>query len=137
MNTKKKGCKVLHIDDDPDDQQLFKNAILSLDAHSEVIVAEDGAEGIEYLLLMKEQKNLPCIIVLDINMPKVNGRETCVAIKKDEVLATIPLVIFSTSNSALDKLFFENKDVLYITKPTNFQNILEVVSDMLDKCHCD
>jgi hypothetical protein len=53
------------------------------------------------------------------------------------VLATIPLVIFSTSNSALDKLFFENKDVLYITKPTNFQNILEVVSDMLDKCHCD
>jgi CheY-like chemotaxis protein len=137
MSIKKKGCKVLHIDDDPDDQQLFKNAILSLDTHSEVIVAEDGAEGIEYLLLMKEQKNLPCIIVLDINMPKVNGRETCIAIKKDKVLATIPLVIFSTSNSALDKLFFENKDVLYITKPTNFQNILEVVSDMLDKCHCD
>lgn len=137
MSTRNKGCKILHIDDDPDDQQLFKNAIQSLDARSEIIVAENGAEGIEYLLLMKEQKALPCIIVLDINMPKVNGRETCIAIKKDEVLATIPLIIFSTSNSVLDKLFFENKDVVYITKPTAYEHIIEVASNMLDKCHCD
>jgi CheY-like chemotaxis protein len=136
MNTIKKGCKILHIDDDPDDQQLFKNAIQSLDTHSEIVVAENGAEGIEYLISMKKQNNLPCIIVLDINMPKINGRETCIAIKKDEVLAAIPLIIFSTSNSVLDKLFFENKDVVYITKPTNFDNIVEVASVMLNKCHC-
>ena len=137
MSTNKKGCKILHIDDDPDDQQLFRSAIQSVDALSEIIVAENGAEGLECLLLMKEQKNLPCIIVLDINMPKINGRETCLAIKKDEVLSTIPLIIFSTSKSVLDKLFFENKGVVYITKPTEFDNIVEVASTILDKCHCD
>ena len=137
MNTNKKGCKILHIDDDPDDQQLFKSAIKRVDAYSEIVVAENGAEGIEYLLLMKEQNTLPCIIVLDINMPKVNGRETCLAIKKDNVLAAIPLIIFSTSNSALDRLFFENKDVVYITKPTEFDQIVEVANELLDKCECD
>jgi CheY-like chemotaxis protein len=137
MNTNKKGCKILHIDDDPDDQQLFKSAIKRVDAYSEIVVAENGAEGIEYLLLMKEQNTLPCIIVLDINMPKVNGRETCLAIKKDDVLAAIPLIIFSTSNSALDRLFFENKDVVYITKPTEFDQIVEVANELLDKCECD
>jgi CheY-like chemotaxis protein len=137
MNTKKKGCKILHIDDDPDDQQLFRSAIQRVDAHSEIVVAENGAEGIEYLLTMKEQNNLPCIIVLDINMPKVNGRETCLAIKKDNVLAAIPLIIFSTSSSVLDKLFFENKDVVYITKPTDFDQIVEVANGLLDRCECD
>ena len=137
MNTNKKGCKILHIDDDPDDQQLFKSAIKRVDAYSEIVVAENGAEGIEYLLLMKERNTLPCIIVLDINMPKVNGRETCLAIKKDDVLAAIPLIIFSTSNSALDRLFFENKDVVYITKPTEFDQIVEVANELLDKCECD
>ena len=137
MNTNKKGCKILHIDDDPDDQQLFKSAIKRVDAYSEIVVAENGAEGIEYLLLMKEQNTLPCIIVLDINMPKVNGRETCLAIKKDDLLAAIPLIIFSTSNSALDRLFFENKDVVYITKPTDFDQIVEVANELLDKCECD
>lgn len=136
MSTKMKGCKILHIDDDPDDQQLFKTALQSLNDCLEIIVAEDGAEGMEHLLLMKEQNNLPCIIVLDINMPKVNGRDTCLAIKNDKVLSTIPLIIFSTSSSVLDKLFFENKDVIYITKPTSFSHIVNVASTMLDQCNC-
>ena len=99
MEVKTKACTILHIDDDPDDQQLFRNAIDSLGVPSEIIVATDGAEGLEYLQLMKENNTLPCIIVLDINMPKVNGREACLAIKKDKTLSTIPLIIFTTSFS--------------------------------------
>lgn len=137
MNTETKTCKILYIDDDPDDQQLFRKAISTVSAHSEIIEAGDGAEGMQHLLLMKEEKTLPCIIVLDINMPKINGRETCIAIKKDEVLSTIPLIIFSTSSSVLDKLFFENKNVVYITKPTQFAHIVDVASTMLKQCKCD
>src|SRR5215212_4866897 len=137
MNMKTKACTILHIDDDPDDQQLFRTAISSLNVSSQIIEAANGAEGLEYLLAMKENKTLPCIIVLDINMPKVNGRETCIAIKKDEVLSTIPLIIFSTSSSMLDKIFFEGKNVEYITKPTEFSHIVDVASAMLDQCKCD
>lgn len=137
MEVKTKACTILHIDDDPDDQQLFRNAIDSLGIASEIIEAADGAEGLKYLQLMKEKNTLPCIIVLDINMPKINGRETCIAIKKDEVLSAIPLIIFTTSSSMLDKLFFQTKNVEYITKPTEFSHIVEVAGIMLQQCKCD
>jgi CheY-like chemotaxis protein len=132
-----KACTILHIDDDPDDQQLFRNAIDSLGVSSEIIEAADGAEGLKYLYLMKEKKTLPCIIVIDINMPKVNGREACIAIKKDEVLSEIPLIIFSTSSSTLDKLFFQGKNVQYVTKPSEFSLIVDVASAMLKQCKCE
>ena len=137
MTVKTKACTILHIDDDPDDQQLFRSAIDSLGIPSKIIGAANGTEGLAYLHQMKEKKTLPCIIVLDINMPKINGRETCIAIKKDEVLSTIPLIVFSTSSSLLDKLFFENKNVQYITKPTDFSRIVDVASIMLKQCKCD
>ena len=133
---KTKACTILHIDDDPDDQQLFRRAINSLSIQSEIIEASDGAEGLEYLQQMKENHTLPCIIVLDINMPKVNGRDACLAIKKDEVLSTIPLIIFSTSSSMLDKIFFEGKNIKYITKPTDFSHIVDVAHTMLEQCTC-
>ena len=137
MNANTKACTILHIEDDPDDQQLFRNAVNSLGVSPEIIVAPDGAEGLKYLQLMKEKKTLPCIIVLDINMPKVNGREACIAIKKDEVLSTIPLIIFSTSSSMLDKIFFQGKNVEYITKPSKFSHIVAIASTMLRKCKCN
>ena len=134
---KTKTCKILHIDDDPDDQQLFRRAIRSINEKSQIVEAADGAEGLEYLHSMKQLNSLPCMIVLDINMPKVNGRETCIAIQNDEVLSTIPLIIFSTSSSMLDKLFFERKNVKYITKPTEYNHIVDIASTMLSQCECD
>ena len=86
---------------------------------------------------MKQINSLPCIIVLDINMPKVNGRETCIAIQKDEVLCSIPIIIFSTSSSIMDKLFFQGKNVEYITKPTDYDQIVDIANAMLRQCRCD
>src|SRR5215204_200910 len=134
---KTKACKILHIDDDPDDQQLFRKAILSVNKKSQIVQAADGAEGLEYLHSMKQTNSLPCIIVLDINMPKIDGRKTCIAIQKDEVLCTIPLFIFSTSSSMMDKLFFHGRNVVYITKPTEYNHIVDIASVMLKQCRCD
>ncbi len=126
--------KILHIDDDADDQQLLRIAINSIDGDSEIIEAGDGAEGIAQLNIMKEKNDLPCLIVLDINMPKINGRDACLQIKKDTVLAHIPMIIFSTSNSKLNKLFFEDKNVEYITKPTDFDVLVSIATKMLGHC---
>ncbi len=126
--------KILHIDDDADDQELLRKAIYSIDSASEIIEASDGADGMERLKIMKDKNDLPCLIVLDINMPKVNGRDACLQIKKDNALAGIPMIIFSTSNSKLDKLFFEGKNVEYITKPTDFNVLVSLASRMLDHC---
>jgi len=134
---KTKACKILHIDDDRDDQQLFRKAILSVNKKFQIVEAPDGAEGLEYLHSMKQTNSLPCMIVLDINMPKIDGRKTCIAIKKDQVLCTIPLFIFSTSSSMMDKLFFEGRNVEYITKPTEYNHIVDIASVMLKQCRCD
>ena len=70
-------------------------------------------------------------------MPKVNGRETCIGIQKDEVLCSIPIIIFSTSSSIMDKLFFEGKNVEYITKHTDYDQIVDIANAMLRQCRCD
>lgn len=131
---KTKQYKILHVDDDADDQQLFKKAVHSVDQQLEIVEAFDGEEGLECLREMKQKNCLPCLIVLDINMPKVNGRDACLAIKRDEVLSSIPLVIFSTSSSTLDKMFFKGKNVEYITKPSDYSHFIEVTTKMLDHC---
>jgi CheY-like chemotaxis protein len=127
-------CKILHIDDDPDDHQMLESAIYSINSNSEIITALNGEEGIERLQLMKDENDLPALIVLDINMPKINGRDACVRVKKDEVLAGIPMIIYSTSNSVLDRLFFQGKNVEYITKPTDYNILLQLAGKMLDYC---
>lgn len=136
INANTKACKILHIDDDPDDQQLFTNALRSVSEHSQIIKAVDGSDGLDLLFLMKKSNSLPCMIVLDINMPKLNGRETCIAIKKDEVLSKIPLIILSTSSSILDITFFKALNVEYITKPTEYDHIVDVASAILSQCKC-
>jgi CheY-like chemotaxis protein len=80
---------------------------------------------------MKETGSLPALIVLDINMPKMDGRETFLSIKNDEQLAHIPVVILSTSSSILDRIFFQKKNVEYITKPIHFDTLLAIATKLL------
>lgn len=135
VNTKRASCKILHIDDDPDDHQMLQAAINSIDKNSEIITAFDGEEGIMRLEAMKEENDLPALIVLDINMPKVNGRDACIRIKNDEVLARIPMIIYSTSDSMLDKLFFQGQNVEYITKPADYNILVQLAGKMLAYCY--
>ena len=125
---------ILYADDDPDDLALFREAVSALGGEYYIIEAMDGIHALELLRQMQESNELPCLIVLDINMPKVNGRDACVQIKKDSQLAEIPMIIFSTSNSKLDKLFFETKNVEYITKPTDYDVLVSLASRMLGQC---
>ncbi len=97
--------------------------------------ATDGKDALDRLADMKAAGKLPCLIVLDINMPRMDGKETFLAIRSDEALANIPVVIFSTSNSMMDKLFFQKKNVEYITKPIRFATLLEVAGRLLQYCN--
>lgn len=125
---------ILCADDDPDDLLLLKEAIKAVDPKYQIIEAKDGLDALNTLRELKAANNLPCLIVLDINMPKMDGRQTFVTIKEDEVLATVPIVIFSTSSSELDKMFFEKKHVEYITKPIDYNIFLEVARKLLSYC---
>ncbi len=125
---------ILYVDDDRDDVELLQEALNTLDGSHYLIKATDGEEGIAKLELMKQKGELPCLIVLDVNMPKMDGKKTLQLIKADAFLEKIPVVIFSTSDNYLDKLYFKDKNVEYITKPIDFLHLVKVATKLLNYC---
>jgi CheY-like chemotaxis protein len=129
-----KSTTVLYIDDDQDDLMLLKEAFQAIDPAYIVLQAPNGEEGIQKLHELQAENQLPCLIVLDINMPKMCGRQTFQHIKSTPPLAHIPIVIFSTSSNPQDKAFFEAQNVAYITKPINFCYLTEVAKQLIHIC---
>ncbi len=125
---------ILCVDDDADDRELVCNTINEIDPSVIVVHAENGIEAIEYLTKAKVTNNLPCLVILDINMPKMDGRKTLAEIKKDEQLNNLPIVIFSTSCSSIDKLYCDHFGVELITKPSDIAGIRNVVTKILQYC---
>jgi CheY-like chemotaxis protein len=125
---------ILYIDDDPDDRLLLQEAVQLINGRHRLLEALDGEEGLAQLEQMKNNNELPCLIVLDINMPRLDGRQTLNRIRKDVRLSNIPIVIFSTSDSLMDRRFFQDKNVEYITKPVDFDHLVEVATRLLEFC---
>ena len=90
--------------------------------------------GISILNQMQKDGKLPCLIVMDINMPKLDGKQTFVKLKADQHFAAIPVVVFSTSSSAMDKMFFQSKGAAFITKPIRFEQLIAAATELLTYC---
>lgn len=131
MNTSK---TILCVDDDPDDRHFLCDAICELNPTMQVVEAHNGLEALDYLDKAKEQKDLPCLIVLDINMPLMDGKQTLIKIKIDPQLKEVPVIMFSTSSNPLDKELFKRLGVEMITKPSDISHLTQVVSHLLGHC---
>lgn len=125
---------VLLIDDDEDDLQMLEEALKIIDGNHQTIQANDGVEGLKMLESLLEEQRLPCLIVLDINMPKLDGKQTFLAIKSNNKFSGIPIVIFSTSSSVLDKTFFDRHSIAYFIKPINLAGFAVTASRMINAC---
>ena len=125
---------ILLADDDHDDLHLLTEVLKEIDPSYAIMQANDGEKAIEILREAKDSEHLPCLIVLDINMPKMDGKQTLVSIQNDLALSSIPVVMFSTSSSEVDKLFFKSKNVELITKPVEFRILYQVAVKMLNYC---
>jgi CheY-like chemotaxis protein len=123
--------KILFVDDDPDDLEFYGEGIRNIDPEVSIIEARSGLKALEYLHQAKQEGDLPSLIVLDINMPVMSGKETLLEIKKDEALATIPIVIFSTASSPKEKQTFEAFEVSYFTKPSCFSDMQMIARKLL------
>jgi CheY-like chemotaxis protein len=98
---------VLHIDDDQEDWELLEQALKKLDPKIIVRQAENGRAALSLLKQSKHFHDLPCPIVLDLNMPGMNGKDVLKEIKNDEKLAALPLVIFTTASEKAYKDLIE------------------------------
>lgn len=125
---------VLHIDDDEDDRMMVEETIRELDPAIIVRQAGSGESGIAFLKQSKHFNDLPCLVILDLNMPVMDGKKVLSEIKKDPELASIPLVIFTTSPAQLDKDFASAENVELITKPSTTKDFFNSVKKMLAHC---
>ncbi len=125
---------ILCVDDDEDDLTVLREAIETIDTSFKIVEAYNGVHALEVLEALSAQNDLPCLIVLDINMPRMDGKRTLTQIKNNEDLKTIPLVLFSTSNNPIDQLFCAHYGVELVTKPSSIKSIQQEVKKLLQYC---
>ncbi len=125
---------VLCVDDDLDDRELVCLTINNIDPQIKVVHAENGVEAMDYLVQAQIKNDLPCLVIMDINMPKMDGKETLAVIKENEHLNDLPVVIFSTSNSEIDRVYCSNFGVNLITKPNDVKTLHKEIKGVLHHC---
>jgi len=128
----KDKTKLLIVDDDADDRQLFIDAVKEFDKHIECVSAKDGKQALD--LLNDLNLSLPDYIFLDLRMPRFNGRKCLLEIKKSERLRDIPVIIYTTSRELEEsKELKQMGAVHFISKPSNPEEVYYVVSFALEE----
>ena len=134
--TKVKPITILMADDDEDDRLLAQDALAESRVLNELYFVEDGVELLEYLerkgkFESKESSPRPGLILLDLNMPRMDGREALQAIKANPNLKGIPVVILTTSKQEEDMVKgYDLGAASYITKPVTFEGLVELMKTL-------
>lgn len=126
--------KILMADDDDDDKMLTKEALVESRVLNELYFVDNGVELLEYLrgegkYADRNEYPLPSIVLLDLNMPKMDGREALAEIKADKSLRSIPVVILTTSKAEEDMVKgYDLGAASYITKPVTFEDLVRLMT---------
>ena len=136
MSQSEEIVEILMADDDPDDRLLAERALHEYRLKNGIRFVEDGEELMDYLYRRGKYSApgaapTPGLILLDLNMPRKDGREALAEIKRDPVLHKIPVVILTTSKAEEDIVRAYDLGVnSYITKPVSFQGLAEVMKTL-------
>ncbi len=127
---------ILLVEDNPDDEALTLRALQKNNILNEVVVARDGAEALDFLFgtgayAGRDLGLMPEVILLDINLPKINGLEVLGKIRGNERTRLLPVVILTTSNEEQDKIRSYTLGAnSFIRKPVDFQQFSEAIRQL-------
>lgn len=136
MHSKSKTIDILIADDDAEDRMLIRDALKESRLVNNLMFVHDGEQLLDYLCHRgdyadKEKYHRPGLILLDLNMPRKDGREALVEIKSDPVLRTIPVVVLTTSKAEEDILRTYDLGVSsFITKPVSFNSLVNIMQTL-------
>jgi CheY-like chemotaxis protein len=125
---------ILCVDDDEDDLFFIREVIRTQQHQFTIAEAKNGWEAINFLENCSRSDQFPCLIIMDMNMPKMDGRQTIQKIREQGQLSGIPIVVFTTSSSQADRSYFENQGVHFITKPFDYKVFTREIVDLLAFC---
>lgn len=116
---------ILLVEDDEVDRMTVKRAIRKLKIPNELITAENGEEALD---LLNNSEELPWFILMDINMPRMNGLELLKVMKSNERLKIVPVIMLTTSAQDEDRYqSFQNSVAGYVIKPVEFDDFVEAI----------
>jgi CheY-like chemotaxis protein len=121
---------VLLVEDDPGDVVLIKEAFEYNKVHNSLHVVSDGVEALDFLYRRDGHEGAPRpdLVLLDLNLPRKDGREVLAEVKADRDLRTIPIVVLTTSEAEEDIVrSYDLHANAYVTKPVDFDRFIEVV----------
>ena len=127
---------ILLVEDNPDDVELTRIAFEQANIPNRLVVARDGAEALDYLHARgshagRDPAQLPALVLLDLNLPKIDGREVLQAIRSDPATQALPVVVLSTSREPADvQSTYALHANSYIQKPLDFQQFLWAVKQV-------
>jgi len=124
---------ILLVEDSPSDVLLTREALRDARIANDLSVARDGEDAMDYLRQQgaHADKGRPDIVILDLNLPRMDGREVLREIKSDESLRRIPVVVLTTSSSDQDVgECYDSHANCFLTKPIDFEEFIDVVRSM-------
>jgi CheY-like chemotaxis protein len=128
---------IFYADDDPDDREFLTEAFKNHPADVRLITCENGVEAIRYFNNCLPSGSLPCLIILDMNMPMIGGKEVLRQLRRMERVKDIPVVLFTTSSQEADKVFAHRYNAGFITKPISIEQMENIVDQLVDHCTDD
>jgi CheY-like chemotaxis protein len=128
-----KGINILLVEDNEGDILLTREAFEESKIINHITSIMDGKEAIKYFEYLTDKSNIPGLILLDINLPKVSGHEVLIYIKNHEKYKAIPVIMLTTSSSEKDiKQCYKNYANCYITKPIDVADFMIAIAKIED-----
>lgn len=125
---KLREMRILLVDDDSDDQVLFQEVIQEINPEVTIETAGDGEDAIQKLLSGNKK---PDLMLLDINMPRMNGRDCLKYIRSNGSLCDLSVVVISTSISKADESLFSMLNAPYMRKPHDYESLVQQLRSCL------
>ena len=125
---------VLYADDDPEDIELVSEAFYAYSQNVELMTFRDGIELLNFIETIDPFHAAPCLFILDINMPRLNGKETLRRLRRIESFAEVPAVLFSTSSLPADAAFAKNFNAGFVTKPLHTAQVHMIIDEIVEHC---
>jgi len=132
------AAKILLVEDNPDDEELTLRALRHHKIGDDVIVAHDGVEALDFLFARGDfsdtsSERMPDVVLLDLNLPRVNGHEVLEAMRADVRTRSLPVVVLTSSNEERDiKRSYHSGANSYIRKPVDYRKFVHAVEKISD-----
>lgn len=125
---------VLWVDDDADDLMMINHVLSEMRHHVNLVEAGNGKEALDHLKNLLDQEVIPCLIVLDLNMPGMDGKQTLQNIRSHKQYQAIPIVVFTTSDRPTDIAFCKQYNAPFFTKPIDYKSLKKTMEQILGFC---